>query len=161
MLEANSRPQHPRINRETVLISARISEGMSSENPVKQIQRRLSLRKTRYGYTGVLWVSMPAGTISHTVMVARIVLLCVVYAYTLWRLFKDNPENRLIRCGVITITLLLVMGALANSKVPLEYWSWLGPALFLLCLLTIFFLFQRMYRAIRRRFADRSVTPKS
>ncbi len=85
-----------------------------------------------------------------------LVSLCILYAYILWRLFKDNPENRLIRSGITTIAFLFVIGALVKANVPVDYWWWLGPALLLLCFLTLFFLFQRMYRALHKRFTDRS-----
>ena len=97
---------------------------------------------------------------SHTIWVVRAIGLFVVYAYVLWRLFKDNPGNRLIQCGSITLMVFLVMAALAKANVPLDYWTWLGPALFLLCLVTMFFLFQRMYRALFDK-VDRSSSKKT
>jgi hypothetical protein len=78
--------------------------------------------------------------------VVRSTGLFLFYALILWRVFKDNRGNRVIQCGSITLMLLLVMIAL-----PIDYLGWLGPALFLLCMLTMFFLFQQGYRALRRR----------
>jgi len=40
--------------------------------------------------------------------------------------------------------------------VDIDYVAWLGPALFLLYMLTMFFLFQQGYRVVRRRFKGRS-----
>jgi len=59
---------------------------------------------------------------------------------------------RVIQCGSITLMLLLVMIALMRiPHFPIDYVAWLGPALFLLCMLTMFFLFQQGYRALRHR----------
>jgi cation transport ATPase len=78
--------------------------------------------------------------------------LFLLYAFMFWRLFKDNRGNRLIQCGSITLMLFLVMMALMRiPHLPIDYVAWLGPALFLLCMLTMFFLFQRGYRALRHR----------
>ena len=79
--------------------------------------------------------------------------LFFVYAFLFWRLFKDNRGNRVIQCGSVTLMLFLVMVALTQiPRVPDDYVAWLGPALFLLCMLTMFFLFQQAYRAVRKRF---------
>jgi hypothetical protein len=91
------------------------------------------------------------------VHVARGIGLFFLYAFVFWRTFKDNPGNRVIQCGSITLMLFLVMVALTQiPHVPFDYVAWLGPALFLLCMLTMFFLFQQGYRALRRRFKGRS-----
>jgi ClpX C4-type zinc finger len=91
------------------------------------------------------------------VHVARGIGLFCLYAFMFWRTFKDNPGNRVIQCGSITLMLFLVMVALMQiPRVPFDYVAYLGPALFLLCMLTMFFLFQQGYRALRKRFKDRS-----
>jgi len=88
---------------------------------------------------------------------ARGVGLFSLYAFIFWRTFKGNPGNRVIQCGSITLMLFLVMLALTRiPQVPVDYVAWLGPALFLLCMLTMFFLFQQGYRAVRGRFKRRS-----
>lgn len=93
----------------------------------------------------------------NTVHAARGIGLFSLYAFIFWRTFKDNPGNRVIQCGSITLMLLLVMMTLMRiPKFPIDYVAWLGPALFLLCMLTMFFLFQQGYRAVRRRFKGRS-----
>jgi len=87
-----------------------------------------------------------------TVHDVRGIGLFFVYAFLFWRLFKDNRGNGVIQCGSITLMLFLVMVALMQiPRVPVDYVAWLGPALFLLCMLTMFFLFQQAYRAVRRR----------
>ena len=93
----------------------------------------------------------------NTVHAARGIGLFFFYAFILWRTFKDNPGNRVIQCGSITLMLFLVMLALMRiPKFPIDYVAWLGPALFLLCMLTMFFLLQQGIRAVRRRFKGRS-----
>ena len=100
----------------------------------------------------------------NTVHRARGIGLFFLYAFIFWRTFKDNPGNRVIQCGSITLMLFLVMLALTQiPHVPVDYVAWLGPALFLLCMLTIFFLFQQGYRALRKKFNGSSapVTPET
>jgi len=93
----------------------------------------------------------------NTVHEARGIALFLLYAFLFWRLFKDNRGNRVIQCGSITLMLFLVMLALTRiPNLPVDYVAWLGPALFLLCMLTMFFLFQQGYRALRKRFKGRS-----
>jgi hypothetical protein len=87
-----------------------------------------------------------------TVTVLRSIGLFLLYAYMFWRLFKDNRGNRVIQCGSITLMLFLVMVALMRiPHFPVDCVAWLGPALFLLCMLTMFFLLQQGYRALRNR----------
>jgi len=97
----------------------------------------------------------------NTVTVARSIGLFLLYAFMFWRLFRDNRGNRVIQCGSFTLMLFLVMLALTRiPNIPIDYVAWLGPALFLLCMLTMFFLFQQGYRALRKRSKERS-TPTS
>lgn len=93
----------------------------------------------------------------HTVAIARSIGLFLFYAFIFWRLFKENRGNRVIQCGSITLMLFLVMLALMKiPNVPIDYVAWLGPALFLLCMLTMFFLFQQGYRALRKKLKGHS-----
>ena len=92
-----------------------------------------------------------------TVHDVRGIGLFFLYALILWRTFKDNSGNRVIQCGSITLMLFLVMVTLMQiPRVPSDYVAYLGPALFLLCMLTMFSLFQQGYRALRKRFKGRS-----
>jgi hypothetical protein len=78
--------------------------------------------------------------------------LVLFYGFSFWRIFNGNPGNKVIECGSITLMVFVVM--LALFKVPnFPVWvlAWLGILLFLLCLLTMFFLVQQGYRALRRR----------
>jgi len=79
--------------------------------------------------------------------------LCSVgfYALLFWRTFKKNPGNRVVECGVITVAVFIAGLLLTKLQNP-PIWmfaSWL-ILVFLLCLSTLFFVFQRAYRAIRR-----------
>jgi len=78
--------------------------------------------------------------------------LVLFYGFVFWRIFKGNRGNKVIECGSITLIVFVVLLALA--KVPnLPVWvsGWLAVLLFLLCLITMFFLAQQGYRALRRR----------
>jgi len=82
---------------------------------------------------------------------------CVIAGYMvyLWRVFKSNPGNRLVECGVITVAVFLAM--VPFSRIPgflesLPAWIFLTYLLlvFLLCFTTLFFLAQRIWRALAR-----------
>ena len=78
--------------------------------------------------------------------------LVMFYGFSFWRIFTRNPGNKIIECGSITLMVFVVM--LALFKVPnFPVWvlAWLGLLVFLLSLLTMFFLVQQGYRALRRR----------
>jgi hypothetical protein len=89
---------------------------------------------------------------AHTETVLRSIGVFVLYSFILWRLFKSNQGNRVIQCGSIALMLLMAMTVLMRiPHVPVDVVAWLGLALFLLCLLTMFFLLQQGYRALRNR----------
>ena len=67
-----------------------------------------------------------------------------------WDIFKSHPGNRLVRCGILTLSLALVIGAVLVLKPNFPIW-YLGPLLFSLCMMTMFFLVQRTYLALRNR----------
>jgi hypothetical protein len=76
----------------------------------------------------------------------------VFYALLFWRVFKENPGNRVVECGVITVAVFFAMLPLAKLQDP-PVWvfaPWLILVI-LLCFSTLFFVVQRAYRAIRRR----------
>jgi drug/metabolite transporter superfamily protein YnfA len=88
----------------------------------------------------------------HTVNVLRSIVFFLLYAFIFWRTFKDNRGNRVIQCGSITLMLFLLMMALLRiPHFPVDYVAWLGLPLLLLCILTLFFLVQQGYRALRHR----------
>jgi hypothetical protein len=78
--------------------------------------------------------------------------LFLFYGYSFWSIFKSNPGNRVIECGSITLMLFAII--LALFKIP-NVPDWVLPylfiLLFLLCTLTMVFLAQEGYRAVRRR----------
>jgi heme A synthase len=86
----------------------------------------------------------------------------VVIAYTVyfWRMFKNNPGNRLVQCAIMTLVTFVAFIAFLTI-IPLGQiggvpdWllvSWVILVV-LLCLSTIFFLAQRIRQSGRR---DRS-----
>ncbi len=54
--------------------------------------------------------------------------------------YKANP-------GIVGFAFAALMSVPSLA----DYAAWLGPLLFRLCMLTMFFLFQQGYRALRRR----------
>src|SRR5215472_15130067 len=78
--------------------------------------------------------------------------VAVVYWLSLWRIIKGNRGNRVIECGSITLMLFfLIMPLMKLTSLPDWVVPSLGALLFLLCLLTMFFLFLQGVQAIRRR----------
>ena len=82
--------------------------------------------------------------------------LVLFYGYSFWRIFKANPRNKVIECGSITIMVFVVILALFKAKLAVWVLPYLGMLVFWLGLLTMFFLAQRGYRALRRRRAGRN-----
>jgi 4-hydroxybenzoate polyprenyltransferase len=78
--------------------------------------------------------------------------LLLAYGYSFWCVFKRNPGNRVIACGSITLMVFAV--AIALFKIP-HFPIWIVASLFflvfLLGLLTMGFLVQQGYRALRQR----------
>jgi|SRR5690348_13461388 hypothetical protein len=77
-----------------------------------------------------------------------------LYCFTLWRIIKRNAGNKVIECGSIALMVFFVLGALIRADVQ-NLPSWvipsLGLLLFLLCLLTMVFLFSQGFNALRNR----------
>jgi glycopeptide antibiotics resistance protein len=82
---------------------------------------------------------------------------CVIALYLiyLWRVFKSNPGNRLVECGVLTVIAFLAM--VPFSQIPgftdrIPDWIFISYILLvvLLCFTTLFFLAQRIWRALTR-----------
>ena len=70
----------------------------------------------------------------------------------LWSTFKHNPGNRVIRSGVITLAMFFVLLLVMQiPKFPMTLVAYLGMLVFWMGVLTIFFLLQQGYRALRRR----------
>lgn len=92
---------------------------------------------------------------------ASFLIVAVVYWLSLWRIIKGNRGNRVIECGSITLMLAFLMMLL--MKIP-NLPDWLLPSLgvliFLLCLLTMFFLLLQGVQAIRNR-KSKAATPST
>jgi hypothetical protein len=81
--------------------------------------------------------------------------LVLFYGFSFWRIFKGNPGNKVIACGSVALMVFVAMIALFKiPNFPVRVLASLGFLLFLLCLLTMFFLAQRGYRAPRTRKAS-------
>jgi len=79
-------------------------------------------------------------------------IVAVVYWLSLWRIIKGNRGNRVIECGSITLMLFFLMMLLMKfTKVPDWVLPSFGMLLFLLCLVTMFFLLLQIVQAIRHR----------
>jgi phosphoglycerol transferase MdoB-like AlkP superfamily enzyme len=75
----------------------------------------------------------------------------VLYALYFWRIFKQNPGNRVVQCGVLAIAALLAMAFLSRlGEIPDWIFAIWILLLILLCFSALFFVAQRGYRAIRR-----------
>jgi hypothetical protein len=80
------------------------------------------------------------------------VLVFLLYGLFFWRVFKKNPGNKLVEAGSITLIVFLAMLPI-NSAGDVPDWLfgvWLILIL-LLCFATLFFLLQRIIRAVSRR----------
>jgi hypothetical protein len=82
--------------------------------------------------------------------IVSFLMVAVVYWLSLWRIIKGNRGNRLIECGSITLMLFFLMMLLMKfTSVPDWVLPSLGLLLFLLCLLTMFFLLLQAVQTIR------------
>src|SRR6266550_8596819 len=66
--------------------------------------------------------------------------LVLFYGLAFWHIFKWNPGNKVIECGSITLMVFVATLALFKAKFPAWVLGWLFLLVFLLCLLTMFFL---------------------
>jgi hypothetical protein len=94
--------------------------------------------------------------------IAGITSLILAYGISLYRIFKSNPGDRFIECGSITVMVfVLTLAVIKIHYFPdwvLESFEFL---LYLLTFLSIFFMFQQIYRALRRRKTRRNQENKS
>lgn len=81
--------------------------------------------------------------------------MVLFHGFSFWRIFGSNPKNKVIERGSLTIMIFVVMLALSRvPNFPIDLIAWLGPLVFLLCMLTMVFLVMQGYRALRRRKSD-------
>jgi amino acid transporter len=93
--------------------------------------------------------------------VVRATGIVVLNGFIFWRLVRRYRGDKFILCGSITILLFLVMMTL--SRIPQindDYTAWLAVPLFVLCVLSIFYLFQQLYSEHKQR-STRRYEPKS
>lgn len=84
--------------------------------------------------------------------IMSLLVVAVVYWLSLWRIIKGNRGNRVVECGSITLMLFVLMMLLMKlTRLPDWVLPSLGGLLFLLCLLTMFFLLLQGVQAIRHR----------
>jgi len=88
---------------------------------------------------------------------ARAIGFLLIYAFFFWRLIRSNRGDKFIQCGGITVMLFLVLMALSRiPHFPLDdYAPWFAIPLFLLCVLTMFYLFQQLYRERKQKMQKR------
>ena len=78
--------------------------------------------------------------------------LILAYGISLWRIIKSSPGDRFIECGSITVMVfVMTMAVIRVRYFPDWVLESLEVLLYLLTLLSIFFMFQQGYRALRRR----------
>jgi hypothetical protein len=78
--------------------------------------------------------------------------VALAYGYSFWCVFKRNPGNRVIACGSITLMVFVVAMALFKiPHFPISIVASLFFLVFLLGLLTMGFLVQQGYHALRHR----------
>jgi hypothetical protein len=84
---------------------------------------------------------------------ARGIGFLLLYGLFFWRLIRSNRGDKFIQCGSITVMLFLALMALSRiPHFPLDdYAPWFAIPLFLLCVLTMFYLFQQLYREHKQR----------
>jgi hypothetical protein len=74
-----------------------------------------------------------------------------IYLNAFWKVFRAHPGNKLVRCGIIALVVFAALLVLIRfPSVPQWLLNYVGLLLLSLCLLTMAFLFQRGYRAVRR-----------
>lgn len=94
--------------------------------------------------------------------IVSFLIVAVVYWLSLWRIIKGNRGNRVIECGSITLMLFFLMMLLMKlTNLPDWVLPSLGLLLFLLCLLTMFFLLLQAVQAIRHGKSKTAVLPSS
>jgi len=80
--------------------------------------------------------------------------LCAANFYFVyfWRVFKKNPGNRVVECGVITLMVFFAMISFSKlGDIPDWLFGLWLMLIVLLCFSTLFFVVQRAYRAFRHR----------
>jgi hypothetical protein len=84
--------------------------------------------------------------------IVRSASLVLAYGLSMWRIFKSNPGDKFLQSASLTVMLFVVtMVAIRTHYFPDWVLTSLEVLLYLLTFLSIFFMFQEGYRALRRR----------
>jgi hypothetical protein len=82
--------------------------------------------------------------------------LLLAYGFSIWHVFKSDPDDRFIRCGSITVIIWGLTrpttAAVRTNFFPDWVLTSLLVLLYVLTFLSIFFMLQGGYRAVRRRY---------
>jgi len=78
--------------------------------------------------------------------------LILAYGISTWRMIKTDPGDRFIECSSITVVVfVMTMAVIRIRYFPDWVLESLEVLLYLMTFLSIFFMFQQGYRALRRR----------
>ena len=88
--------------------------------------------------------------------------LILAYGFYAWRIFKSNRGDRFIESGSVTLMVFVVV--LASRRIP-HVPDWVSNSLVLLLgiatFLSIFFMLQQGYGALRRRMTQRNSSTRA
>jgi hypothetical protein len=83
-------------------------------------------------------------------------LVFAAYAISIWRIIRSNQGDRFIEFGSLTLLgFLLLLWVKKIPGTPGWVFGSLAALMYSLCLLALIFMFQQIYRAIRKR-ADKA-----
>jgi hypothetical protein len=105
------------------------------------------------GYNAAQMIDVDTNIVRKTVSSALLILAYGFYLWRIFKIFKSNPGDRFIQCATLTV-MVLVAAAAANRIHNFPDWvlTSLLVLLYLLTFLSIFFMLQEGYRALRRRY---------
>ena len=84
--------------------------------------------------------------------ILRASLVFAAYAISIWRIIRKNRGDRFIEFGSLTLLgFLLLLWLKKIPGTPDWVFASLAVLMYSLCLLAIIFMFQQIYRAIRRK----------
>jgi uncharacterized membrane protein YfcA len=83
------------------------------------------------------------------------------YAFAGWRVVKANSGNKVIECGVISLILVFVGGAIAKSNAPDWVRESVGALMLLMCFATVGLFARECHQAIRQRLSKSDNLPSS
>jgi hypothetical protein len=103
----------------------------------------------KLGYNTAQMIAVDANIVRRIIGSAGLIL---AYGISTWRMVKSNPSDRFIECGSITVMVLVVTLAVFRIRYfPDWVLESLEVLLFLMTFLSIFFMLQQGYRALRDR----------